>query len=169
MSSQAERIVCFTSPWFSPGGDLVGSLPGKYRECTIFQPCLGTITPQDTKTSNTRARGRPTTLVDVTQLPSSRSILWSIVIHCIPMEVDMPTKQISVRADQELIAQFNALAEATERSRTFLINQAMEEYIAREAWQVAEIKEALKEADDGDFASDEDMAAMDSKWKYNAD
>ena len=81
----------------------------------------------------------------------------------------MPTKQISIRADQELIAQFSALAEATDRSRTYLINQAMEEYIAREAWQVAQIKEALKETDAGGFASDEDVAALDAKWRYNAD
>ena len=40
----------------------------------------------------------------------------------------------------------------------------MREYIAREAWQVAEIHKALAEADAGDFATDAEMAALDKKW-----
>lgn len=72
--------------------------------------------------------------------------------------------QISIRTNPELVGQFNAMAEATGRSRSFLINQAMQEYIAREAWQVAEIQRALKEADAGDFATAEEMAALDMKW-----
>lgn len=72
--------------------------------------------------------------------------------------------QISIRTNPELVGQFNAVAKATGRSRSFLINQAMQEYIAREAWQVAEIQKALKEADAGDFATDEEMAALAMKW-----
>lgn len=74
--------------------------------------------------------------------------------------------QISIRASEELISRFNALAKETDRSRAYLINQAMEEYIAREAWQVAEIRQALKEADAGDFATDEEMAKLDANWSY---
>jgi RHH-type rel operon transcriptional repressor/antitoxin RelB len=74
--------------------------------------------------------------------------------------------QISIRASEELISRFNALAKETDRSRAYLINQAMEEYIAREAWQVAEIRQALKEADAGDFATDEEIATFDAKWGY---
>jgi len=76
------------------------------------------------------------------------------------------TTQISIRTSDELVSKFNALAKETDRSRAYLINQAMEEYIAREAWQVAEIRQAIKEADEGDFATDEDVAALDAKWGY---
>jgi RHH-type transcriptional regulator, rel operon repressor / antitoxin RelB len=76
--------------------------------------------------------------------------------------------QISIRTTEELILKFSALAKKTARSRAFLINQAMEEYIAREAWQVAEIHKALQEADAGDFATDEEVTAIDAKWSYRA-
>lgn len=72
--------------------------------------------------------------------------------------------QISIRTSEELVSQFNALAKETDRSRTYLINQAMEEYIAREAWQVAEIRQAMQEADAGDFVTDEEMAAFWARW-----
>lgn len=72
--------------------------------------------------------------------------------------------QISVRTNPELVKQLDAVAEATGRSRSFLINQAMREYIAREAWQVAEIKKALLEADAGDFATDEQTKATWEHW-----
>ena len=39
--------------------------------------------------------------------------------------------QISIRASEDLILKFNALAKETDRSRAYLINQALEEYIAR--------------------------------------
>ena len=40
--------------------------------------------------------------------------------------------------------------------------------VAREAWQVAEIQKALLEADAGDFATDEEVAALDLKWGRHA-
>lgn len=76
--------------------------------------------------------------------------------------------QISIRTDSELVNQFDAMASDTGRTRSFLVNEAMREYIAREAWQVAEIKKALAEADAGDFATDEEMAALDKKWGRSA-
>lgn len=44
----------------------------------------------------------------------------------------------------------------------------MEEFVAREAWQITEIKKALKEADAGDFATKSELEAMDKKWMRNA-
>jgi RHH-type transcriptional regulator, rel operon repressor / antitoxin RelB len=74
--------------------------------------------------------------------------------------------QISIRTSDDLIRKFNLLAKETDRSRAYLINQALEEYIAREAWQVAEIRKAMEEAEAGDFATDEEVAALDAKWGY---
>jgi len=72
--------------------------------------------------------------------------------------------QVSIRTSPELLGQFNAMAEATGRTRSFLINQAMEEYIVREAWQVAEIRKGLEEADAGDFVPDAEMRAFWDRW-----
>ena len=72
--------------------------------------------------------------------------------------------QVSIRTSTALLAQFNMMAEATGRTRSYLINQAMEEYITREAWQVTEIRKGLEEADAGDFVPDAEMRAFWDRW-----
>ena len=73
---------------------------------------------------------------------------------------------ISIRLPDELANQLDVLAEATGRTKSFLAVQAIQGFVAREAWQAAEIKKGLSEADAGDFASDEENAALDAKWEY---
>ena len=75
---------------------------------------------------------------------------------------------LSLRIPTETLEQLGQLAEATGKSRNFIAVQAMQDFIEREAWQVAEIMQALKEADAGDFASDKEIAALDAKWGYRA-
>ena len=75
---------------------------------------------------------------------------------------------MSMRLPTELAAQLGALAEATGRTKSFLAIQAIQTFINQESWQVAEIKKGLAEADAGDFATDEEVAAMDAKWGYRA-
>ena len=75
---------------------------------------------------------------------------------------------MSMRLPDELATQLGALAEATGRTKSFLAIQAIRDFVEREAWQIAEIKQALLEADAGDFATDAEMAALDAKWNRRA-
>ena len=75
---------------------------------------------------------------------------------------------MSMRLPTELSNQLGALAEATGRTKSFLAVQAIQDFVEREAWQVAEIKKALEEADAGDFATDEEVATLDAKWGHRA-
>ena len=75
---------------------------------------------------------------------------------------------MSMRLPTELANQLGALAEATGRTKSFLAVQAIQDFVEREAWQVAEIQKGLVEADSGDFATDEENAALDAKWGYRA-
>lgn len=75
---------------------------------------------------------------------------------------------MSLRLPDELAGQLDALAAATGRTKSFLAGQAIRDYIDREAWQVAEIQQAISEADAGDFASDDEVNAISAKWKRNA-
>jgi len=61
-----------------------------------------------------------------------------------------------------------SLAKATGRSKSFLAIDALRDYLAREAWQIAEIQRALEEADAGDFATDEEVEATFRKWGADA-
>lgn len=76
---------------------------------------------------------------------------------------------LSLRVPQNMLEQLRLLADATGKSRNFLAVQAMKDFIEREAWQVAEIQQAIKEADAGDFATEEEVQAIKAKWSSNAD
>jgi len=67
------------------------------------------------------------------------------------------SKVLTLRLEPKLTEQLDKLAEATQRSRSFLIAEAVRDYIALNEWQVEEIKKAVAAADRGEFASDEEV------------
>lgn len=73
---------------------------------------------------------------------------------------------MSICLPDELADQLKDLVETTGRTKNFLAVQALRNFIEQEAWQVAEIKKAIAEADAGDFATDEEMQALNAKWGY---
>jgi predicted transcriptional regulator len=66
----------------------------------------------------------------------------------------------TVRLPDEQSAQLDQLAGKLDRSRSYLAARAIEDYLARESWQITEIEAGLAEADKGEFASDSDVAAV---------
>lgn len=75
---------------------------------------------------------------------------------------------MSVRLPDELTGQLDALAVATGRTKSFLAGQAIRDFLDREAWQIAEIQQAISEAEAGDFASDTEVNTISAKWSSNA-
>lgn len=71
-------------------------------------------------------------------------------------EVIVETSILTLRVPQEIKDQLGKLVEATHRSQSFLGCEAIRRYIDLESWQIAEIQQAIGEADAGDFASDAD-------------
>ncbi|NHR04654.1 ribbon-helix-helix protein, CopG family [Chromobacterium haemolyticum] len=70
---------------------------------------------------------------------------------------------MSVRVADDVAQQLEALAHATGRSKSFLVAQAIGDYLEREAWQVQAIEAGLKEADAGNFASSDEVSAFFAK------
>ena len=67
---------------------------------------------------------------------------------------------ISARIPEKLGEDIEALAEATRRSKAFLISEALEDYVGRQAWLVKRIEDAVREADEsGEYVSHEEMEA----------
>ena len=64
----------------------------------------------------------------------------------------------TVRLEDEVKNRLDALAVATQRSKSFLAAEAIRIYVENNEWQIGEISAALQEADAGDFASDEEVA-----------
>jgi RHH-type transcriptional regulator, rel operon repressor / antitoxin RelB len=72
----------------------------------------------------------------------------------------MTTSVLTVRIDNKTKLMLDKLAGATRRTKSFLAAEAIERYIQLEAWQVEEIKLALKEAENQDFISDKEFAKL---------
>jgi RHH-type rel operon transcriptional repressor/antitoxin RelB len=76
----------------------------------------------------------------------------------------MSTTVFTVRLPEDVKAQLELLAKATNRSKSYLASKAISEYLRRNAWQVQELQEAAKEADKGVFVSEEAVDAWLSSW-----
>jgi len=72
----------------------------------------------------------------------------------------METAILSLRVPHEVKEQLSKLAKATHRSQSFLGSDAIRRYIELESWQIAEIQQAVVEADGGDFATDDELNAV---------
>jgi predicted transcriptional regulator len=74
----------------------------------------------------------------------------------------MTTEKVSVtvRLDQETVTFLDQLAVAEDRDRSYLIKQAVANFVQLHRWQIDEIEKAVKEADAGQFLSDEETIAF---------
>ena len=70
----------------------------------------------------------------------------------------------TVRLSDETTNRLDRLATKLDRSRSYVAAQAIEEFLAREAWQLAEIEAAVVEAERGEFATPADVEATLSKY-----
>lgn len=75
---------------------------------------------------------------------------------------------MSLRIPEEIEQQLNQLAESTGRTKSWIANQAIQDYLAKELWQINEIKTAITEADAGTFASETEVRNAFSKWGVDA-
>ena len=80
--------------------------------------------------------------------------------------VEMAEKNVlTVRVSAELQDRLDAIADAIDRPRSWVVNRALERFVESEAWQIEEIKRGLAEADAGDFASEAEVGAIFEKWR----
>ena len=70
----------------------------------------------------------------------------------------------TVRLDDEKTRKLDQLAIKLDRSRSYLAAQAIDDFLAREEWQIAEIEAALAAADQGEFATADDLSAVVVKY-----
>jgi predicted transcriptional regulator len=71
----------------------------------------------------------------------------------------------TVRLQDETSTKLDRLAEKLDRSRAYVAAQAIEDFITREEWQLAEIEAGLSEAINGDFASEAEVERVFNKYK----
>jgi len=72
---------------------------------------------------------------------------------------------LTIRLESDLKDRLDDLANATNRSKSFLAAEAIQEFVDLNEWQLQEIKTALAEADAGDFASERELG---KRWANGA-
>ncbi len=69
----------------------------------------------------------------------------------------MPSSPITTRLTKETIEKLEKLSKATQRSKSFLVAEAVDKYLSDQEWQVEAIKKGLEQAEKGEFAADNDV------------
>ncbi|CAA9892089.1 CopG-like domain-containing protein DNA-binding [Candidatus Methylobacter favarea] len=73
----------------------------------------------------------------------------------------MSTTTITIRTDPDLAGKVAALASSMDRSRNWVIEEALRQYVETQAWQIEGIKAAIGSLDRGEGIPHEQvMAAM---------
>jgi predicted transcriptional regulator len=62
------------------------------------------------------------------------------------MSHEPATAPITIRAAKETVSEIDALAAAMDRSRNYIVNQAVQQYLATNAWQIERIKAGIAAA-----------------------
>lgn len=75
-----------------------------------------------------------------------------------------PQRPFTVRLDENMRGALDALAESLGRDRSALVKEAIESYLAAQAWQENHIRAALAEAEAGHFAGEEEVTAAFARW-----
>jgi predicted transcriptional regulator len=76
----------------------------------------------------------------------------------------MDTEAFTIRSDSKKVKQLDKLASQMDRSRNYLVNQAIDQLLEIHAWQIVRTKEGIKAADEGRFASDAEMERIFNKY-----
>ena len=84
------------------------------------------------------------------------------------MSQEAATAPITVRTDKHTVSAIDALAGAMDRSRNYIVNQAIQQYLDANAWQVERIKAGMADARAGRVTAAEEVFASIGKkhgWK----
>ncbi len=75
----------------------------------------------------------------------------------------MATEAFTVRAESNVVHQLDHIAGSLDRSRNYVVNQAIQEYLKAHAWQIEKITQGIESADRGELVGhDQVMQEMDA-------
>jgi len=74
------------------------------------------------------------------------------------------TAPVSVRLEARLRDQVTVIAAALDRPKSWVIEQAVRDFVAVQEWQLAAIDEGIKAADAGRVVAHEDVVAWVQSW-----
>ena len=80
----------------------------------------------------------------------------------------MSTQNLSIRTDTAKLAEIDRIAEAQNRSRNYVINEAIDRFLADEIRWAEKVEAGLAAAEAGQFASDTEVESLFSQFEAGA-
>ena len=77
-------------------------------------------------------------------------------------------KATTIRINDDILGRVDGLATTLSRTRSWVINQAIERFLDYEEWFVQEVKDGLKEIERGDTATYDEVTVRFRKWGVDA-
>jgi predicted transcriptional regulator len=78
------------------------------------------------------------------------------------------SETVSIRLEPETTAALDRLAKQTGRSRSWLVRRAIEDFVSLGVWQLPKILKGIAAAEQGDFATTEEIARIGRKYSGEA-
>ncbi len=75
---------------------------------------------------------------------------------------------VSFRIAPEKVAELDHIAKTMDRDRSYLLNEAVENYLAEQQRFVAMVEEGLEDMRSGRYVADEDVERMVGEWEREA-
>jgi len=76
----------------------------------------------------------------------------------------MSLKTLTFRAPEEKVAALDAIAAMQQRDRSFVINEAVDQYLSLQEYHLALIDEGIRAADAGQFIDHGEVVKMAATW-----
>ena len=77
----------------------------------------------------------------------------------------MDKHTVSFRIDADKVDALDTLAEALDRDRSYLLNEAVAGYLEVQRWQIEHIKHSLRQADAGELVGHDAVKKSARKWR----
>ncbi|MDD5305155.1 MAG: CopG family transcriptional regulator [Elusimicrobia bacterium] len=77
----------------------------------------------------------------------------------------MNKRTITFRMDAQKRKALDAIAVGIDRDRSYVLNEAINNYLEIHQWQAAHIKEGLRQAEAGKFSKDSEVSAAFARWR----
>ena len=77
----------------------------------------------------------------------------------------MATEAFSVRTDSRTVRKLDELAKQQDRSRNYVVNEAISQFLELHAWQEKRIRAAIEAADQGRFVGSAEMERVFGKYE----
>ena len=77
-------------------------------------------------------------------------------------------KATTIRIDDDVLGRVDGLAKALSRSRSWVINQAIDRFLEYEEWFIKEVEDGLAEVERGEIATEQEALARFRKWGADA-